>query len=74
MPSRQQVLDQISRFLQQLPVEERYLAIAEMNQAANNAQGTNESMEFERRRAMWREQNVSAAARRRADQAAREGR
>ncbi len=70
MPSRQQVLAQISRYLQQLPVEERYLAVYELNAAAQSSQQMNESMEFERRRANWREQNESARARKAAIEAA----
>jgi hypothetical protein len=70
MPSRQQVLAQISRYLQQLPVEERYLAVYEMNAAAQASQAMNESTEFERRRANWREQNETARARRQAIEAA----
>lgn len=66
MPSRQQVLDQISRYLQQLPVEERYLSVVELNAAATIAQPANEASEFERRRERWREQNAANARRRRA--------
>lgn len=66
MPTRQEVLNQLSRYLQQLPVGERYLAMAELNQAAQASVSMNESVEFERRRARWREQNMGLAARRKA--------
>lgn len=69
MPTRQEVLNQLSRYLQQLPVGERYLAMAELNQAAQNSVSMNESVEFERRRARWREQNLSLAAKRKAIEA-----
>lgn len=51
----------VHRILIQIPVEERYALVYELNEAAKGAAGMNENLNFQRRREEWRRLNAGGA-------------
>lgn len=61
--TRDEAAQAIHRILIQIPVEERYSLVYELNEAAKGATGMNENRNFQQRREEWRRLNAGGRPR-----------